>query len=71
MVTLGTGIGLASVWLGLVVSAMFNLPPSFCIVSLSFLAWIVTLAVTRRGRRARVRHQHGDHHHAAPASLSV
>ena len=33
----GTAIGLASVWIGLVLSAMFNLPPSFFIVSISFV----------------------------------
>ena len=32
VVALGTAIGLVSVWLGLVIAVMFNLPPSFCIV---------------------------------------
>ncbi len=38
----GAAIGLASVWIGLVLSAMFNLPPSFFIVSISFVAWLGT-----------------------------
>jgi zinc/manganese transport system permease protein len=76
VVALGTGIGLASVWLGLVISAMFNLPPSFCIVSLAFLAWIITLTVTLRGRRrsrqpAPGHHHEGDRHHPESASLST
>jgi zinc/manganese transport system permease protein len=45
---MGTGIGLVSVWLGLVLSAMFNLPPSFFIVSISFLCWLLALIVDRR-----------------------
>jgi zinc/manganese transport system permease protein len=78
VVALGTGIGLAAVWIGLVVAVMFNLPPSFCIVSLTFLAWIGTLGVTR-GHRRRGRSDshlgtagHGhDTHHATPAQLSI
>ncbi len=48
---------------------MFNLPPSFCIVSLASAAWIGTLAVTEVAHRrrfgataARGGHPHGDHH---------
>ena len=77
VVALGTGIGLASVWLGLVVAVMFNLPPSFCIVSLAFVTWLTTLAVTR-SRRRHVRsgpsghdHHHGDRHHPEHTELSV
>lgn len=62
VVALGTAIGLVSVWLGLVIAVMFNLPPSFCIVSLAFLAWITTLGVTR-GRRRPARSSPGGHHH--------
>lgn len=43
----GTAIGLASVIGGLVLAAMFNLPPSFVIVTITFVVWGVTLAVTR------------------------
>jgi zinc/manganese transport system permease protein len=44
-------LALASVWGGLVLSAMIDLPPSFFIVSLSVLAWLVVLAWS--GRRLR------------------
>jgi zinc/manganese transport system permease protein len=65
--TIGTAIGLASVWLGLVLAVMFNLPPSFCIVSLSCAVWLVTLVVTRSGRRAARHHAPAhDHHHPEP-----
>jgi len=47
---LGSAIGLASVALGLVLSAMFNLPPSFFIVSISFVVWLVAILVTRARR---------------------
>jgi zinc/manganese transport system permease protein len=62
VVVLGTAIGLVSVWLGLVIAVMFNLPPSFCIVTLAFLAWITTLGATR-GRRRPARTSPGGHHH--------
>jgi zinc/manganese transport system permease protein len=78
VVLLGTLISIAAVWLGLLVSVMFNLPPSFCIVTLAFLAWIVTVLVTRRGRsrlrrdpRAHGHGDHSDHHHPAHADLSL
>jgi zinc/manganese transport system permease protein len=73
VVALGTGIGLTAVWLGLVVAVMFNLPPSFCIVTLAFLAWITTLGVTRRpsSRARRSSHHVHDRHHVEPADLSV
>ena len=78
VVALGTGIGLAAVWLGLVLAVMFNLPPSFCIVTLAFLVWIVTLVATRDRRRVMHgsepagTHRAGvDRHHAEPAELSL
>ena len=74
VVALGTAIGLASVWMGLVVSAMFNLPPSFCIVSLASLVWVGTLAVTEVARRRRFGTvvTHGGHgHHHETSRLSV
>jgi len=49
---LGTLFALASVAAGLVLSAMFNLPPSFFIVSISFVAWLVTWLLTRDPSRA-------------------
>ena len=44
---LGTLIALGAVVLGLVLAAMFNLPPSFFIVSITFVAWLVTWVATR------------------------
>jgi zinc/manganese transport system permease protein len=43
-------LALASVWGGLVLSAMVDLPPSFFIVSLAVLAWLVVLASAGRSR---------------------
>ena len=43
---LAVALALASVWGGLVLSAMVDLPPSFFIVSLAVLAWVVVLAST-------------------------
>jgi zinc/manganese transport system permease protein len=51
---LAVALALGSVWGGLVLSAMVNLPPSFFIVSLAVLAWLAVLACTRRrGATAR------------------
>ncbi len=44
---ISTVIGLASVWLGLVASAVFNLPPSFVIVTIACLTWLVVWTVSR------------------------
>jgi zinc/manganese transport system permease protein len=49
---LAIAMALGSVWGGLVLSAMVDLPPSFFIVSLAVLAWLVTLALTGRRRPA-------------------
>jgi zinc/manganese transport system permease protein len=43
-------MALASVWGGLVLSAMVDLPPSFFIVSLAVLAWLTVLALTGGAR---------------------
>lgn len=64
-VVVGGVISLASVWLGLVLSVMFNLPPSFFVVTIATLIWLVTMAATHRRRRG-LRPQpagHGDHSH--------
>lgn len=50
VVATATAIAVASVWGGLVVAAMFNLPPSFAIVSVAVVVWAVLFAATR-GRR--------------------
>ena len=66
----GTGIGLASVWVGLLLSAMFNLPPSFFIVSISFAVWLLAIAWDRRrGKPISAIEQPIDRHHPAHASV--
>jgi zinc/manganese transport system permease protein len=47
-------IGLVSVWAGLALSAMFNLPPSFVIVTIACAVWLVVWAGCRAPRRKRV-----------------
>ncbi len=66
----GTAMGLGSVWTGLVLSAMFNLPPSFFIVSISFLIWIgAVLGDRRRPVRIASADPPVDRHHHAHASV--
>ena len=48
---IAVALALASVWGGLVLSAMVDLPPSFFIVSLAVSAWLVVLALVGRRRR--------------------
>jgi zinc/manganese transport system permease protein len=48
---ISAAIGLASVWLGLTLSAMFNLPPSFVIVTIACAVWLVVWAGGRLPRR--------------------
>jgi zinc/manganese transport system permease protein len=59
-----TAIALASVWAGLVLAAMFDLPPSFPIVGLAFATWIAALVATR-SRRPRQLEDAADVHHPA------
>lgn len=47
VIGMSTGIALAAVGVGLVLSAMFNLPPSFFIVAVAVGVWAVVLVVTR------------------------
>jgi len=58
---LAVAIALGSVWGGLVLSAMVDLPPSFFIVSLAVLAWVAVLVAT--GRRKRPARALVDTHH--------
>jgi zinc/manganese transport system permease protein len=51
----GTAIGVVAVVVGLTLSAVFNLPPSFFIVSLTTGAWLFALAGRRLRRRALTR----------------
>jgi zinc/manganese transport system permease protein len=59
---LAVAIALGSVWGGLVLSAMVDLPPSFFIVSLAVLAWLAVLLVPG-GRRATPARALVDTHH--------
>lgn len=73
--TLATTFSLGAVWLGLVLAVMFNLPPSFCIVTVAFLTWLVTVVGTRAQRSRHPtpdagHHLHGDHHHPQAMPLS-
>jgi zinc/manganese transport system permease protein len=66
----GTAMGLGSVWAGLVLSAMFNLPPSFFIVTISFLIWIgAVLGDRRRQVRIASADRPVDRHHHSHASV--
>ena len=47
-----TAISLSAVWLGLGASAMFNLPPSFPIVTIACAIWLTVWASNRRRRIA-------------------
>ena len=68
-VATSAGIACGSVWFGLVLSAMFDLPPSFPIVSLAFAAWLVATSVARPKRHPVVHHD-GHHHHDEPGMLA-
>jgi len=52
---ISTVISLVSVWLGLGLSAVFNLPPSFVIVTIACSVWFVVWASQRIGRPASER----------------
>ena len=66
---IAVAVALASVWLGLVLSAMVNLPPSFFVVAVAVAVWLVVLGLTGRRREVRQRTPvdlDGHHHAAAP-----
>jgi zinc/manganese transport system permease protein len=69
---ISVGLALASVWGGLLLASMIDLPPSFFVVSTAVLAWVVVLGVTapRRGRRTPTAPPVDTHHHEVrgPAS---
>nr|WP_170292487.1 metal ABC transporter permease [Mycolicibacterium grossiae] len=60
-IAVATGIALLSVWGGLVVSAMFNVPPSFVITTLVSTIWFATWLADRRRRPASTPLPHGVH----------
>lgn len=61
---LAVALALGSVWGGLVLAAMVNLPPSFLIVALAVLAWIVVLVATGPRAARRANRPLRDTHHA-------
>ncbi|MDZ7578560.1 MAG: metal ABC transporter permease [Candidatus Nanopelagicales bacterium] len=50
VIAIGSLISIASVWFGLTLSAMFNLPPSFFVIAVATLAWLAGWLITRRSR---------------------
>lgn len=52
---ISTVISLLSVWSGLVLSAVFNLPPSFVIVTIACVFWLVVWAASRARQSAVTR----------------
>ena len=48
---ISAAISVCSVWLGLGASAMFNVPPSFLVVTVACGIWLVVWLVDHRGRR--------------------
>ena len=65
-----TALAVVSVWAGLAVSAMFNVPPSFVIITIVCIVWFVVWCVAQRnghrprdtGGDARRRHADDGHH---------
>lgn len=47
VIVLSSAIGVVSVVAGLVIAAMINLPPSFFIVSIVFVIWLVSMVIRR------------------------
>ena len=55
-----TALAVAAVWLGLAVSAMFNVPPSFVITTIVTVIWLVVWSIAKRTRTTpRVASSHG------------
>ena len=73
VMALGALLAAGAVWVGLTLSAMFNLPPSFFIVAVAVVTWLVTLVLTRDRHRSAGsapgedvdRHHHQDPHRDA------
>jgi zinc/manganese transport system permease protein len=60
--SISTIISLLSVWLGLGLSAMLNLPPSFVIVTIACIVWFVVWVAERRARPSSEPHDsHSGH----------
>ena len=50
---LASVLAVGSVWAGLAISAMFNVPPSFVITTIVSLIWLVVRLAAHRGARDR------------------
>ena len=48
VIVVSTFLCLVCIWLGLIVSTMLNLPPSFVIVTFSTLLWLLTRLISGR-----------------------
>jgi zinc/manganese transport system permease protein len=48
-----TGLAVGSVWAGLAVSAMFNVPPSFVITTIVSVIWLAVWLIAQRGTKDR------------------
>lgn len=59
---ISTLISIVAIWVGLGVSAMFDLPPSFVIVSIAGTAWFVVWVANHRVRRSARRSRPGSDH---------
>jgi zinc/manganese transport system permease protein len=60
---IAVAIALASVWTGLVLAAMVDLPPSFFVVTVAVVVWLVVLAGTGRARGDASPEPHPTHGH--------
>ena len=68
---IAVGIALVSVWAGLVLSAMVNLPPSFFVVAVAVAVWLAVLLLTGRRREVHQRSTDADAHHRPAAPVSA
>lgn len=64
---LATGLAVGSVWAGLAISAMFNVPPSFVITTIVSLIWLMVRLAAHWGARDRKAPAQA---HGAPATES-
>jgi zinc/manganese transport system permease protein len=68
---IAVAVALGSVWIGLVLSAMVNLPPSFFVVAVAVGAWLVVLGLTGRRREVGQRvPADADAHHRPAAPVA-
>jgi zinc/manganese transport system permease protein len=65
---IAVAVALASVWAGLVLSALVNLPPSFFIVSVTVVLWLAARAVSNRPATAPAAVPAG--HSGAPSTVA-